>query len=44
MSLKYAEESRPIIESNRLIQDRMERGIYAERLFGEKEMFTEDVI
>jgi L-ascorbate metabolism protein UlaG (beta-lactamase superfamily) len=44
MSLKYTEESRPIIESNRLIQECMERGMYAERLFGEKEMFTEDVI
>jgi L-ascorbate metabolism protein UlaG (beta-lactamase superfamily) len=44
MSLKYTEESRPIIESNRLIQECIGRGIYAERLFGEKEMFTEAVI
>jgi L-ascorbate metabolism protein UlaG (beta-lactamase superfamily) len=38
MSLKYTEQSRPIIESNRLIEDCTRRGICAERLFGEKEI------
>jgi L-ascorbate metabolism protein UlaG (beta-lactamase superfamily) len=43
MSLKYTEQSRPITESNRLIRECLERGIYAERLFGEKEIFIEDI-
>jgi L-ascorbate metabolism protein UlaG (beta-lactamase superfamily) len=43
MSLKYTEQSLPIIESNRLIQECSRRGVYAERLFGEKEIFIEDV-
>jgi L-ascorbate metabolism protein UlaG (beta-lactamase superfamily) len=43
MSLKYTEESRPIIESNRLIKECSEHGIRAERLFGEKEILFEDV-
>jgi L-ascorbate metabolism protein UlaG (beta-lactamase superfamily) len=34
MSIKYTEESRPIVESNRLIRACQERGIIAERLFG----------
>jgi L-ascorbate metabolism protein UlaG (beta-lactamase superfamily) len=38
MSLKYTEHSRPIIESNRLIQECSAHGICAERLFGEKEI------
>jgi len=42
MSLKYTEESRPIIESNRLIQECARHGISAERLFGEKEILIED--
>jgi L-ascorbate metabolism protein UlaG (beta-lactamase superfamily) len=42
MSLKYTEESRPIVESNRLIQDCLNRGICAERLFGEKEILLEN--
>jgi L-ascorbate metabolism protein UlaG (beta-lactamase superfamily) len=41
MSIKYTEESRPIIESNRLIQECRERGMIAERLFGEKEILIE---
>jgi len=41
MSLKYTEESRPIVESNRLIRLCQERGIIAERLFGEKEILIE---
>ncbi len=38
MSLKYTEQSRPIIESNRLIGACREKGMVAERLFGEKEI------
>jgi L-ascorbate metabolism protein UlaG (beta-lactamase superfamily) len=38
MSIKYTAESRPITESNRLIEDCQKRGICAERLFGEKEI------
>jgi len=38
LSLKYTEHSRPIIESNKLIRHCLERGIAAERLFGEKEI------
>jgi L-ascorbate metabolism protein UlaG (beta-lactamase superfamily) len=43
MTLKYNEQSRPIIESNRLIQECVKRGIHAERLFGEKEILIEEV-
>ena len=43
MSLKYTEQSRPIIESNRLLQECAKHGIYAERLFGEKEILIEDI-
>src|SRR6266545_1141549 len=38
MSIKYTEESRPIVDSNRLVEECRSRGIYAERLFGEKEI------
>lgn len=38
MSIKYTEESNPIIHSNRLLKTCAERGIAAERLFGEKEI------
>src|SRR6266849_2953871 len=38
MSIKYTEESRPIIHSNRLVETCQNRGITAERLFGEKEI------
>jgi len=41
MSLKYTEESRPIVESNRLIRECSAQGICAERLFGEKEILIE---
>jgi L-ascorbate metabolism protein UlaG (beta-lactamase superfamily) len=43
MSLKYTDESRPIIESNRLIEACRKRGIVAERLFGEKEILIDPV-
>lgn len=35
-SLKYTDESKPIIESNKLVDECKSRGIDAERLFGEK--------
>ncbi len=41
MSLKYTEESRPIVESNRLLEYCRKRGITAERLFGEKEILLQ---
>ncbi len=40
MSIKYTEQSRPIIESNKLIAECARRGIVAERLFGEKEILV----
>lgn len=42
MSIKYTEQSRPIMESNKLIQACHARGIVAERLYGEKEILLED--
>jgi L-ascorbate metabolism protein UlaG (beta-lactamase superfamily) len=39
MSIKYTEKSNPIIQSNKLIEYCQGRGITAERLFGEKEIF-----
>jgi L-ascorbate metabolism protein UlaG (beta-lactamase superfamily) len=38
MSIKYTEQSNPIIQSNRLLDTCRTRGITAERLFGEKEI------
>ena len=35
-SIKYTDESRPIVESNKLVAECNNRGIMAERLFGEK--------
>jgi L-ascorbate metabolism protein UlaG (beta-lactamase superfamily) len=37
LSLKYTDESNPIIDSNKLIADCRSRGVIAERLFGLKE-------
>lgn len=39
MSVKYTPESNPIIASDALIEECTSRGIVAERLFGEKEIF-----
>ncbi|MBW4028777.1 MAG: MBL fold metallo-hydrolase [Acidobacteria bacterium] len=39
MSIKYTDESRPIVESNRLIEHCRTMGIVAERLFGEKDLY-----
>jgi L-ascorbate metabolism protein UlaG (beta-lactamase superfamily) len=41
MSIKYTNESRPIVESNRLIEACLQRGVIAERLFGEKEILLD---
>jgi L-ascorbate metabolism protein UlaG (beta-lactamase superfamily) len=38
MSVKYSETSKPIVESNKLLEYCKERGIISERLFGEKEI------
>jgi L-ascorbate metabolism protein UlaG (beta-lactamase superfamily) len=38
MSIKYTEQSNPIVASNRLIKECVSRGMVAERLFGEKEI------
>jgi L-ascorbate metabolism protein UlaG (beta-lactamase superfamily) len=43
MSIKYTDESRPIMESNRLLQACRDRGMNAERLFGEREILMERV-
>jgi L-ascorbate metabolism protein UlaG (beta-lactamase superfamily) len=37
-SIKYTDESNPIVQSNKLIRQCREMGITAERLFGEKEL------
>lgn len=37
-SIKYTDESNPIVQSNKLVSLCRERGITAERLFGEKEL------
>lgn len=39
-SIKYTDESAPIVESNRLVADCAGRGLVAERLFGCREIFT----
>jgi L-ascorbate metabolism protein UlaG (beta-lactamase superfamily) len=41
MSIKYTNESRPIVESNRLLEACQQRGVIAERLFGEKEILLD---
>lgn len=43
MSIKYTDQSRPIVDSNHLIRTCEERGIVAERLFGEKEILLESL-
>jgi L-ascorbate metabolism protein UlaG (beta-lactamase superfamily) len=40
-SIKYTPESKPIKESARLIAECTSRGVYAERLFGEKEILID---
>lgn len=43
MSIKYNAESRPIIESNKLVAACHSRGIVSERLYGEKEILIEPI-
>jgi L-ascorbate metabolism protein UlaG (beta-lactamase superfamily) len=38
MSVKYTPESHPIVQSDRLLQECVQKGVIAERLFGEKEI------
>ena len=38
-SIQYTEQSRPIVESNKLVEECRKQGIEAERLFGQKEFF-----
>lgn len=38
-SIQYTEKSRPIVESNKLVEECKQRSIIAERLFGQKEIF-----
>lgn len=38
-SIQYTDESRPIVESNHLVEACRSRGIISERLFGHKEIF-----
>jgi hypothetical protein len=38
-SIQYTEESRPIVDSNRLVEECRGRTIGSERLFGTKELF-----
>ena len=42
-SIKYTEQSRPIVDSNRLVEACKEHGIIAERLYGEKEILLPGV-
>lgn len=37
-TVRYTEESNPIIQSNKLVNDCIDRGLIAERLYGEKEL------
>jgi L-ascorbate metabolism protein UlaG (beta-lactamase superfamily) len=39
MGLQYTPESRPILESDKLVAGCMERGLVSERLLGQKELF-----
>jgi L-ascorbate metabolism protein UlaG (beta-lactamase superfamily) len=39
-SIKYTDESKPIVESNKLIETCSGMGVYAERLFGAKEIMV----
>jgi L-ascorbate metabolism protein UlaG (beta-lactamase superfamily) len=43
-SIKYTDESNPIIQSNKLVDICRERGIIAERLYGEKELLFEKML
>jgi len=38
MSKKYKPDDKPIVDSNRLVEECRKRGITSERLFGQKEI------
>jgi hypothetical protein len=40
-SIKYTDESNPIVQSNKLVKLCRDRGMVAERLYGEKELLYE---
>jgi hypothetical protein len=40
-SIKYTDESNPIVQSNKLINECRDNNIISERLYGEKELFYE---
>jgi L-ascorbate metabolism protein UlaG (beta-lactamase superfamily) len=42
MSIKWSAQSKPIVESDKLIAECRQRSIVSERLFGEKEIFMDD--
>jgi L-ascorbate metabolism protein UlaG (beta-lactamase superfamily) len=42
-TVRYTEESKPIIQSNLLVEECIKRGIIAERLYGEKEILYDYV-
>jgi len=44
MSIKYTDQSRPIVESNRLMEACRNQGVVSERLFGEKEILMESPV
>jgi hypothetical protein len=41
LGVQYTPASRPIIESNRLVEECRKQGIYSERMFGQKEMLLD---
>lgn len=43
MSIKYTDQSKPIVESDRLLGVCLERNLVAERLFGEKEILIDRI-
>jgi len=38
-SIQYTDQSRPIVDSNKLVEDCRNRGLESERLFGQKEIY-----
>lgn len=42
-SIQYTEQSRPIVESDKVVAECKSRGIISERLFGQKEIILQSV-
>jgi hypothetical protein len=38
-SIQYTDQSRPIVDSNKLVEDCRNRGLESERLYGQKEIY-----